>query len=211
MTGGIDSQGTEEQKLKFLTRQLTGEWRGAQCFTEPEAGTDEASMKSTAIRDGDVYVINGDKVFVGHIPPPGHPEFLYWIAVTNPNAPRHENLSAFFIPGDIPGITYTPLDLIAAESPKWEIICDNVRCPADCLIGEENKGWLVSQATLAAEHGGGGAVVPRDKLILHLIDYCKTAKRRGKLIKDDPRYRDLLIQLYIEYQVGRLWGCAISP
>ncbi len=206
MTGGIVSQGTEEQKKKYLTKQLTSEWYGFQCFTEPEAGTDEASMKATAIRDGDVYVVNGTKVFVGHIPPPGRPDFLYWLAVTNPDGPRHQNISAFFIPGDLPGIRYAHLDLIAAEGHKWEVICENVRCPADRLIGVENKGWLVGQATLDAEHGGGGAVVPRNKLILHLIDYCKTAKRNGKLVREDPRYRDLLVQLYIEYQVGRLWG-----
>ncbi len=105
MTNGVMSQGTEEQKRKFLPRILSGEWFGFQCFTEPDAGSDEASMKSTAVPDGDVYVINGDKVFVGQQPDGLRPEFLYWPAVTDPDGARRENISAFFIPADLPGIT----------------------------------------------------------------------------------------------------------
>lgn len=206
-TSGLMSFGTEEQKHRFLPRLLSGEWYGFQAFTEPDAGTDEASMKSTAVRDGDIYIINGTKVFVGHSPPPIHPDYLYWPAVTDPNAPRHENISAFFIPGDLPGITYTPLDLIAAEGSKWEVTCEDVPCPADRLIGEENKGWLVTQATLAAEHGGGGVVIPhRSSLTLRFIDYCKNTLRNGKPISKDPRVQDILVQLYIEDRVTRLWG-----
>ena len=127
--------------------------------------------------------------------------------MTDPTAPRHENISAFFIPGDLPGITYTPLDLIAAEDQKWEVTCENVRCPADHLIGEENKGWLVTQATLAAEHGGGGVVAPHlSSLTLRFIDYCKNTRRNGQPISRDPRVQDILVQLYIEDQVSRLWG-----
>jgi len=206
-SSGLMAFGTEEQKGRFLPKLLSGEWYGFQAFTEPDAGTDEASMKSTAVRDGDHYIINGTKVFVGHSPPPIHPDYLYWPAVTDPTAPRHENISAFFIPGDLPGITYTPLDLIAAEGSKWEVICEDVRCPADCLIGEENKGWLVTQATLAAEHGGGGVVYARESsLTLRFIDYCKQTLHKGKPLSKDPRVQGILVQLYIEDKVSRLWG-----
>jgi alkylation response protein AidB-like acyl-CoA dehydrogenase len=206
-SSGIMSYGTEDQKKRLLPPLLKGEWYGFQAFTEPDAGTDEASMKSTAVRKGDVYVINGTKVFVGHSPPPIHPDYLYWPAVTDPNAPRHENISAFFVPGDLPGITYTPLDLIAAEGSKWEVTCEDVQCPADRLVGEENKGWLVTQATLAAEHGGGGVVAPHlSSLSLRFIDYCKNTKRNGQPISRDPIVRDMLVKLYIEDQVTRLWG-----
>ena len=115
ITSGLMTFGAEEQKRKFLPPLLKGEWYGFQAFTEPDAGTDEASMKSTAVRKGDVYVVNGTKVFVGNCPAPIQsilPNILYWPAVTDPKAPRHANISAFFIPGDLPGITYTPLNLI---------------------------------------------------------------------------------------------------
>jgi alkylation response protein AidB-like acyl-CoA dehydrogenase len=206
-TGGIMAQGTEQQKRRFLTPILRGEVEGFQCFTEPEAGSDEASMKSTAVRDGDVYAINGHKIYVGSCPVGVRPDYLYWAAVTDPKAPRHHNISAFFIPADLPGIDYRPMDLAASGSGfKWEVICENVRCPADRLIGEENKGWLVTQATLALEHGGGGALVPRNTLSLKLINYCKKQRRNGKPISSNPIIQDILVQLYIEYQVGRLWG-----
>jgi alkylation response protein AidB-like acyl-CoA dehydrogenase len=201
------SYGTEEQKRRFLPPLLRGERKGWQCFTEPDAGTDEASMKSSAVRDGDVYIINGDKVFVGSVPEPIRPDYLYWPAVTDHKAPRHRNLSAFFIPADLPGIHYQPLYLIAAGmGQKWEVICEDVRCPADCLIGEENKGWLVTQATLAAEHGGGGALVPHNFWVLTFIDYCKKTMRNGQPISRDPEIQDILVKLYTEYHVERLWG-----
>ena len=124
-------------------------------------------MKSTAVRDGDVYVINGNKVFVGDAPYPYYPDYLYWPAVSDPQAPRHHNLSAFFIPSDLPGINYQPLDLYTSVTgQKWEVICEDVRCPADCLIGGENEGWQATQATLALEHGGEGALVPRSTFVL---------------------------------------------
>jgi alkylation response protein AidB-like acyl-CoA dehydrogenase len=203
---GIMAHGTEDQKKRLLAPLLRGEWHPAQCFTEAEAGTDEASMKSTAVREGNVYIINGTKVFVGIQPIPPIPDYLYWPAVTDPTAPRHQNLSAFYIPGDLPGITYTALDLYACEGQKWEMTCEDVRCPADRLVGEENKGWLVTTATLAAEHGGGGAIVPRNRLVLRLIDYCKKTLRNGQPLSNDPKVQDILVHLYTEYQVGRLWG-----
>jgi alkylation response protein AidB-like acyl-CoA dehydrogenase len=203
---GIMAHGTEDQKKRLLTPLLRGERHPSQCFTEADAGTDEASMKSTAVRDGDVYIINGIKVFVGIQPIPPIPDYLYWPAVTDPKAPRHHNLSTFFIPGELPGITYNPLDLYACEGQKWEMICEDVRCPADCLVGEEGEGWQVVTGTLAAEHGGGGALIPRNTWVLRIIDYCKNTKRNGKPLSKDPRIKELLVSLYTEYQVGKLWG-----
>ena len=206
-TGGIMAHGTEEQKRRYLPPLLRGEWEGWQCFTEPEAGTDEASMKSTAVHDGDIYIISGHKIYVGSTPVGLRPDYLYWPAVTDPKAPRHQNISAFWIPANLPGIRYQPLDLTASGSgQKWEVICEDVRCPADRLIGEENKGWLVTQATLALEHGGGGAIIPRSRLVLRLIDYCKKTLHNGQPIIKDPMIQDILVKLYIEYHVERLWG-----
>lgn len=205
---GLMTYGSEEQKRRLLTPMLRGEWEGAQCFTEPEAGTDEASQKSTAIRHGDVYVINGDKVFVGQAPIGGAPfDYLYWTAITDVQAPRHQNLGAFLMRGDLPGITYTPLDLIAAEAgQKWEIVCEDVCCPADRLIGGETQGWQVAQASLEVEHGGAGSLLPRNRLVLSLIDYCKKTPRNGQPISKDPKVQDILVQAYIEFEAERLWG-----
>jgi alkylation response protein AidB-like acyl-CoA dehydrogenase len=204
-TAGIMAYGSEAQKKNYLSKLLTAEWVGWQCFTEPDAGSDYASMKSTARQDGDVYIINGTKVFVGE--DPVKPDYLYWLAVTDVGAPRHENLSAFFIPADLSGIHCTPLKLISSVTgQKWEVICEDVRCPAERLIGGKNKGWQVSQATLGVERGGEGSAVPRSTFIDRLIDYCKKTQRKGKPLSSDPVLQDLLIELYIEDNVSRLWG-----
>lgn len=202
---GIMAYGTDDQKKRLLTPLLRGEIIGWQCFTEPDAGSDLASLKSTAIQDGDVYVINGTKVFVGEDPLP--PDYLYWLAVTDLKAPRHANLGAFFVPIDLPGIHCQPLDLVSSVTgQKWEVICEDVRCPADRLIGEINKGWQVSQATLGVERGGEGSAVPRSTFIPRLIEYCKKTIRKGQPLSKDPAVQDLLVSIYIEYNVGRLWG-----
>ncbi len=207
LTAGLMAFGTEEQKRQLLVPLLKGDWEGWQCFTEPEAGSDLAALKATAVRDGDVYVINGTKVFVGDSPNPVYPDFLYWLAGTNPKAPRHENISAFFVPGDLPGIHFHPLDLVSSVTgQKWEVICEDVRCPASRMIGGEGKGWQVSQAPLAMERGGAGSAVPRSTFIPRLINYCKKTLRNGKPISNDPFLKDLLVELYIEYNVERLWG-----
>ena len=202
---GILAHGTEEQKQRLLTPLLKGEVIGWQCFTEPDAGSDLASLKSTAVRDGDVYVINGTKVFVGEDPEP--PDYFYFLAVTDPQAPRHENISAFFIPNGLPGIHCTPLDLVCSVTgQKWEVICEDVRCPADRLIGAPGKGWQVSQATLSVERGGEGMVVSRTSFIDKVIDYCKKNKRNGRPISSDPAIQDMLVEMHIEHSISRLWG-----
>jgi alkylation response protein AidB-like acyl-CoA dehydrogenase len=204
-TAGVIAFGTEEQKRRLLAPLLKGEIFGFQCFTEPDAGSDLASLKSTAVQDGDVFVINGTKVFVGETPVP--PDYLYFLAITEPQAPRHDNLSAFFIPADLPGVHCQQLNLMSSVTgQKWEVTCEDVRCPADRLIGARGKGWQVSQATLLVERGGEGAAVPRSWFILKLIDYCKKTRRNGRPLSVDPAVQDLLVQLYIEYNVGRLWG-----
>jgi alkylation response protein AidB-like acyl-CoA dehydrogenase len=142
---------------------------------------------------------------VGESPVP--PDYLYFLAVTEPQAPRHENLSAFFVPANLPGVHCQPLNLISSVTgQKWEVTCEDVRCPADRLIGARGKGWQVSQATLLVERGGEGAAVPRSWFILKIIDYCKKTLRNGRPISQNPAIQDLLVQLYIEYNVGRLWG-----
>jgi alkylation response protein AidB-like acyl-CoA dehydrogenase len=204
-TAGLMAYGTEEQKQRLLVPLLRGEIMGWQCFTEPDAGSDLASLKSTAVRKGDVFVINGTKVFVGEHPVP--PDYYYWLAVTDPGAPRHENISAFFIPADLPGIHCQPLDLVCSVTgKKWEVVCEDVPCPTNCLIGEVNKGWQVSLATLGVERGGEGSAIPRNTFILRIIDYCKKTLRNGQPLSSDPAVQEILVNLYIEYHVGRLWG-----
>jgi len=168
----IMARGTEEQKRRFLPPMHRGEALTWQLYTEPEAGTDVANIQITAIRDPkdpEYFIANGQKIFVGGIHPP--PQQFYLVARTDVNAPRHENLSGFIVPADLPGISIEPLDLFVlstlgavsgltgaiAEGQKNSVFFDDVRIHESCMIGTEGDGWNIIQATFAVEHGGGFA------------------------------------------------------
>jgi alkylation response protein AidB-like acyl-CoA dehydrogenase len=171
---GIVVHGTEEQKTRFVRPTWAGEQTVWQLFTEPEAGSDLASLRTRGVRDGDEYVVNGSKQFVGSLRPP---DYLYTLVNTNPEAPRHENISLFMIPAKLPGVTIAPMDLIGGGGKQF-VFFDNVRVPSDNLIGQEGKGWAITNTVLEMEHGGrgnpGGGENPREALIRRVIDYINS-------------------------------------
>jgi len=197
--------GNEEQKKVFLPPMFKGEVVTWQLLTEPEAGSDLASVKTLAIRDGDDYVINGHKTFVGS----SHGVDQLWtIVMTDPKAPRHENTSWFVIPAHAPGITIMPLDLLGSdnEGHKNSVFFDNVRVPAFNLVGGENKGWKVASTHLEVEHGGGGRVAGRNPLWERLSSYCKTSNLDGDAISSSQDARDTLVEEFVDMEVSRLFG-----
>lgn len=198
----INAWGTDEQKKRFIPPILKGEIVVWQVFTEPGAGSDLASLKTRAVEDGDDFVINGNKIFVGQ---KYTADYLYTLAVTDPEAPRHQNIGAFIIPAETPGVTVHHLDLMAGGG-KRAIFFDDVRVPKENLIGGRGQGWWVAQTTLELEHGGGGAATPRDQLVDQLIDYARTTVRNGKRLGDDPDVRKRLVEAYIRAERIRLIG-----
>jgi len=197
--------GTEEQKKRFLPAMCGGEaitWQG---YTEPDAGSDLASLKTRATRDGDEYVINGDKIFIGSS---FDFDYVFTLAVTDPTAPRHHNIGAFMVPANLPGIKVLDLDLFAeaGQPGKRHVFYEDVRVPATHLIGGETDGWQVTQSVLEVEHGGGGAVVSRYGFLERILDYCKATERNGKPISQDPDARQELVNIYVQSEIGRLWG-----
>ena len=201
--------GSEEQKAHFLPPIFRGEVRTWQLLTEPEAGSDLAGVKTNATRVGDEYVINGQKIFVGS----DHGAEQAWVLCeTNPEAPRHENLSWFIIPMDLPGVSILPMDLLgtgneggAGTGRKNTIHFEDVRVPALNLVGGENNGWQVATTHLELEHGGGGAV-QRNTLVDRLIEYCKETRRGGSPLSADPEIRLRLADIYIRSEIVRLFG-----
>jgi alkylation response protein AidB-like acyl-CoA dehydrogenase len=134
------------------------------------------------------------------------------IAVTDPDGVRHENVAWFFLPTDLPGITINPMDLLISggeggtgSGVKNTVYFDNVRVPGFNLIGGENEGWKVGQTHLELEHGTGGRV-GRDRMVDRLFHHCKSAYRNGRPLTEDPDARDLLVDIYIEAEIGRLFG-----
>jgi alkylation response protein AidB-like acyl-CoA dehydrogenase len=199
--------GTQEQKQVFLPSIFTGGVRTWQLLSEPEAGSDLANVKTTAIRDGDEYVINGQKIFVGSSL---GCDYMWTITVTDPEAKRHENLGWFMVPWGLHGITVQPMDLLisggesgAGSGVKNTVFFDNVRVPAFNLIGAENEGWKVASTHLELEHGSGGRIA-RNWLVDRLFEHCRGTIRRGQSLTKDPDVRDRLIDVYVEAEIVRL-------
>ncbi len=201
--------GTEEQKQTFLPPIFRGEVRTWQLLTEPEAGSDLANAKMSADRDGDEYVINGQKIYVGSSL---GCDYMWTITCTDNEAPRHQNLGWFMIPADLPGITIQPMELLisggesgAGSGVKNTVFFDNVRVPAFNLIGGENEGWKVATTHLELEHGTGGRI-GRNWLVDHLFEYCRENQRNGQPLTKDPDVRDKLIDIYVEAEIARLFN-----
>jgi alkylation response protein AidB-like acyl-CoA dehydrogenase len=201
--------GSEEQKRELLPPIYKGEVRTWQLLSEPGAGSDLAGVQTQAVRDGDDYVINGQKVFVGS---DNGCERIWMIAVTDPEGKRHENVSWFMVDAALPGITMAPLELMgtggeggADSGQKQSVWFDNVRVPAKCLVGGENRGWEVATTHLELEHGGSGRI-GRNRLWERLLKHCQEHTRDGKPLTEDADVRDLLADIYIKGEVTRLFG-----
>ncbi|CUU59307.1 Acyl-CoA dehydrogenase [Parafrankia irregularis] len=195
--------GTDEQKRRMLTPIYRGEVRTWQLLTEPEAGSDLASARLAARRDGDHYVLNGQKIFVGS----AHGADRFWmITCTDPAGARHQNLSWFMVDAHLPGITVEPLPVLAdvAEGHKNTVYFDDVRVPADCLVGGENNGWKVANTHLQLEHGAIGSL-RRDPIVDRLVEYCRAhTGADGRPLIEDPDVRDGLADIHIRIETLRL-------
>ena len=201
--------GSEEQKQHFLPMIFGGQIRTWQLLTEPEAGSDLANVQSTAIPDGDDYVINGQKVFIGSS---YGCDYMWSVLRTDTEAPRHQNLGWFMIPADLPGISIVPMDLLigggesgAGSGTKNMIFFDNVRISKFHMVGGHNQGWKVATTHLELEHGSGGRIA-RNWLVDRLFDYCRSTQRRGRPLSKDQDVRDHLVDVYINAEILRLFN-----
>jgi alkylation response protein AidB-like acyl-CoA dehydrogenase len=189
--------GTDEQRREFLPAMTRGEISVWQVLTEPHGGSDIANCQTKAIRDGTDYVVNGQKVMVGHHLPP---DYLWTLVCTNPAGKRHENLGWLHIPANLPGITIQHMYLMMGI--KNAVFFDNVRVPAKYLIGGENNGWKVANTHMELEHGGDGRIAV-DPLIERVIEYCRKTYIDGKPIIEESGVRDTIADMMIELNTLR--------
>lgn len=190
--------GNEEQKKKFLPPILTGDIVFAIGYTEPEAGTDLFSLKTTAVKDGDDYIINGQKVFTSM----GHFADYFWLAAkTDPGASKqHAGISMFLVDAKSPGITIQPTHVMGGFQVNQEFF-DNVRVPKEALVGEENKGVQYIITQLAHERIN---LVPHSTTIRVVEDTTKWAQetmRNGKLVINEPWVKNKLAEMTVEGEV----------
>jgi len=199
--GGILTFGTEEQKREYLPQILKGEMYVGLGMSEPEAGSDLASLQTKAIEKGDEFIIDGQKMwtsggrFMTHI---------YLVARTDAEAPKHKGISEFIVDKSLPGITTTPtIDITGSEA--WnEVFFDNVHIPKNCLIGEKNKGFFQVLHQLDYERSGMERLMGNYPLFAGLIKFVKETKHNGKPLCEETLIRHKLARLQVEFEIGRL-------
>jgi len=198
----IMKYGSEEQKKRFLPALLRGELEIAIGYTEPEAGSDLASLRTKAEKDGDDYVINGSKIFTSQAQ---HAKYIWLAARTDPHVKKHKGISIFMVDIKTPGITVDPLYTMGGFKSNFTYY-DNVRVPKDCLIGEENKGWRYINSQLAMERI---AMVPHSRsrrIFEEMMTMAKETVLDGKPIIDAPWVRNQLAELAVDIEVLKLFN-----
>jgi alkylation response protein AidB-like acyl-CoA dehydrogenase len=192
--------GTEEQKLEFLPGILKGQTRWCQGFSEPNSGSDLASLKTTAVLDGDEWVINGQKVWTtqGH-----HADYCFLLTRTDPDAPKHKGISYLLVPMRQPGVEVRGITQPDGTAEFCEVFFTDARCPKDNVVGGINNGWKVANSTLAFERGQSATTGYRrfeEEYRLMLI----AARENGAI--NDPDIRQRLVQYYTKIQILRVNG-----
>ena len=173
-------EGSDEQKAAHLPKILRGDEVWCQGFSEPGAGSDLASLRTRADRDGDDYILNGQKIWCsfGNVADVG--EFL---VRTDPDAPKHKGISWLILPMDTPGIEVRPLRTVLGSSEFAEVFLTDVRVPVANRVGAENDGWRVTQVTLKYERGTA--------FVSELIDSLRLCEDAGPLVEDPAHRREL--------------------
>jgi alkylation response protein AidB-like acyl-CoA dehydrogenase len=199
--GAIVHYGTDEQKKELLPKILKGEAYVGLGMSEPDAGSDLASLKTRAVADGDYYIIDGQKTWTSG---GSHMNWIYLVARTDQTAPKHRGISEFFFETSLPGITVTPIADITGGIHFNEVFFENVRIPQKCLIGEKNKGFYQVLNQLDYERSGMERLMANYPLFDALIQYTRETRRNGKPLSEEPIIRSKLAQLKIEFEIGRL-------
>lgn len=184
----IIAEGTNDQKSHHLRGILTGEHVWCQGFSEPGSGSDLASLRTRAFRDGDDYVVSGQKIWTSHAMAADYCEML---VRTDPNELKHKGISWLIMPMDLPGIEVRPLVTVHGSTEFAELFLDEVRVPVTNLVGSENDGWRVANVTLSFERGTGfvGEFLDATNVFQDLIKFAKRSRRHGRSIWQDDSIR----------------------
>lgn len=196
--------GSEQQKKQHLPGILSGDVYWCQGFSEPGSGSDLASLQTRAVRDGDDYVVNGQKIWTSG----GHrADRMMLLARTDTEAPKHKGISYFLLDMKSPGIQVQPLDNMAGTHSFNQIYFDNVRVPVGDLLGEENRGWYYAVTTLDFERSSINSAASLQAL---LDEIREAAQMHPAALLEEPSVRYELADRYIETQVARMMSYRVA-
>jgi alkylation response protein AidB-like acyl-CoA dehydrogenase len=197
--------GDDAQKARFLEPLLSGEEIWCQGFSEPNAGSDLASLTTRAVLDGDDYVVNGRKIWTSdaHVA-----DYMFALFRTNPDVARQRGISFFLLDMKSPGITVRPITLMDGYHPVSEVLFDDVRVPGGNLVGGEGQGWTIAKFLLANERAFSAEVPCTKRDMKRLLALAKTESRTGDRLWNDPLFRAKVVCLQadldaLEYSVLR--------
>jgi alkylation response protein AidB-like acyl-CoA dehydrogenase len=192
--------GTEEQKREFLPKILSGGMSWCQGFSEPNSGSDLASLKTSAVLDGDEWVINGQKVWTtqGH-----HADYCFLLTRTDPGAPKHKGISYLLVPMRQPGVEVRGITQPDGTAEFCEVFFTDARCPKEHVVGGVNNGWQVANSTLAFERGMSATTGYR-RFAEEYDLMVGEARRNGAI--DDPLIRQRLMTYWTRIQILRFNG-----
>ncbi len=199
--------GTDEQKSFYLPRIAAGELHFSIGYSEPEAGTDLAALRTTAIRDGDDYVINGQKMWTSLI---SYADYVWLACRTDADAPRHKGLSIIIVPTDAPGFSWTPVPTVAGVSTSATYYSD-VRVPAGNLVGEENQGWPLITNQLNHERVALTSAAPLQTALREVRDWAAQARTSdGRPVIDAEWAQIHLARVHAKTEVLKLLNWQIA-
>ncbi len=201
----VIAHGTDEQKQRYLEPILSGEEIWCQGFSEPESGSDLASLKTKAVKDGDEWVVTGQKVWTTFA------QYAKWcmlVARTDPDAPKHQGLTYFLLDMEQDAVQVRPLVQITGEGEFNELFIEEARIPDANVIGGVGNGWQVAITTLMNERAGlaFSAVVGIHKSLRQLAELASETRLNGGTAADDSYFRQRIAQLYIEAETMRMNG-----
>jgi alkylation response protein AidB-like acyl-CoA dehydrogenase len=201
----IIAYGTEEQKKRYPAKILSCEEIWCQGYSEPNSGSDLAALQTRAVKDGEYYVINGQKVWtsLAHMS-----DWMMLLARTDPDAPKHKGITYFLLDMHAPGVTVKPLKQMTGDSEFNEVFFDNVRVHESQVLGEVNNGWAVGLTTLMYERLalGFGLQVRLRISLESMIELARRMDKDGRAVTSDPMMRQKIAQLWIDTEALKYTG-----
>ena len=199
--------GSEEQKKTHLPSVAKGEIQWCQGYSEPESGSDLASLSTRAIRDGDEFVINGGKVWttMAH-----RADWIMLLTRTDPDAPKHRGISFVLVDMKSPGVTVRPIINMAGGHEFNQVTFDDVRVPRANVVGDEDRGWYVAVTLLDFERSGIDYSASARRMLDDIREFATETKRNGQPLIEIPWVRTLMADRYIDCEVARLMAYNVA-